>query len=246
MSDSVRITHPVTIDLLLNCFQFFYWANSLYICMHAAFLVPFFSFLRIFNLVPHKSSDLGSNKAYFLMRLDISFSAAGMVLQVYRTKTIQSHQRILEILLPLIPNSILCPVFALKNYFSLVPTPLFMASEGSGIKPVLASHFNHFFQACVRAAGFNPHQFPSRSFRQGGATFAFNCGAPSEFIKVQGDWQSDVYLIYLKLSTQKKLDILCSISTHLSHISLYLLYLFFFFSRGFGVYFILFFRTCSQ
>ena len=65
MSDSVRITHPVTIDMLLNCFQLFDWANSLHVCMHAAFLVAFFSFLRISNLVPYKSSDLGPNKAYF-------------------------------------------------------------------------------------------------------------------------------------------------------------------------------------
>ena len=224
MSDSVRITHPVTIDMLLNCFHFFDWANSLHVCMHAAFLVAFFSFLRISNLVPYKSSDLGSSKAYFLMRSDVSFSATGAVLRVYRTKTIQFHQRVLEIPLPLIPNSILCPVSALKNYFSLVPapldSPLFMVSVGSGIKPVLASHFNRFFKACVRAAGFDPQHFSSRSFRQGGATFAFNCGAPSEFIKAQGDWQSDAYLIYLKLSTQKKLDILRSISTRLSHITL--------------------------
>ena len=95
-----------------------------------------------------------------------------------------------------------------------------MVSEGSGINPVLASHFNRFFKACVLAAGFIPQHFSSRSFRQGGATFAFNCGAPSEFIKAQGDWHSDAYLVYLKLSTQKKLDILHSISTPLSHISL--------------------------
>ena len=214
MSDSVCITHPVTIDMLLNCFQFFDWANSLHVCMHAAFLVAFFLFLRISNLVPYKSSDLGSNEAYFLTRLDVWFSTAGAVLRVYRTKTIQFHQRVLEIPLPLIPNSILCPVSALKNYFSLVPgplvSPLFMVSEGSDIKPVLASHFNRFFKACVRAVGFC----------HGGAIFAFHCNAPSEFIKAQGDWQNDAYLIYLKLSMKKKLNILRSISTRLSHISL--------------------------
>ena len=66
MSDSVRITHPVTIDMLLNCFHFFDWANSLHVCMHAAFSVTFFSFLQISNLVPYKSSVISRNKAYFL------------------------------------------------------------------------------------------------------------------------------------------------------------------------------------
>ena len=72
----------------------------------------------------------------------------------------------------------------------------------------------------MRAACFNLQHFLSRRYRQGGTTFAFNYGAPSEFIKAQGDWQSDTYLIYLKRSMQKKLDILHSISTHFSHISL--------------------------
>ena len=110
--------------------------------MHAAFLVPFFSFLPISNFVPYKSSNLGSSKAYFLTHSDVSFSTAGVVLRVYRTKTIQIHQRVLEIPLPLTPNSILRPVSEHKNYFSLVPapfeSPLFMVSEGSGFYSVFS------------------------------------------------------------------------------------------------------------
>ena len=46
MVDSVRITRPVTTDMLLVFFRCFDWSNPLYVCMHAAFLVAFFSFLR--------------------------------------------------------------------------------------------------------------------------------------------------------------------------------------------------------
>ena len=53
MGDSVRVTHPVTVEILLNVFQHFDWSNQLHICMHALFLVAFFSFLRISNLVPY-------------------------------------------------------------------------------------------------------------------------------------------------------------------------------------------------
>lgn len=67
----------------------------------------------MYPIVPYKLSDLGSNKAYLLNHSDIS-SAAGAVLWVYRTKTIQFHQHVLEIPLLLIPDSILCPVSVLK------------------------------------------------------------------------------------------------------------------------------------
>ena len=98
------------------------------------------------------------------------------------------------------------------GFSSLVPSqassPLFVVNHFGSLQPLLAAHFNRFLKSCVAAVGLNPSNFSSRSFRQGGATFAFNCGAPTEFIKTQGDWRSDAYLVYLKLSTEKKLDIL--------------------------------------
>ena len=50
----------------------------------------------------------------------------------------------------------------------------------------------------------DPSNFSPHSFRRGGATFAFDCHIPSEIIKLQGDWQSDAYLVYLELSQQQK------------------------------------------
>ena len=118
-------------------------------------------------------------------------TAAGAYLHVFKTKTIQFKQKILEIPLPVIPNSILCPVTALTTYFTLVPassnSPVFLAPHGSGFTPVLARHFNLFLKRCVSSIGEDPSHFSSRSFRKGGATFAFNWGAPTEFIKTQGD-----------------------------------------------------------
>lgn len=42
MGDSFLVTHPVTVDILFNVFQYFDWSNQLHICMHALFLVTFF------------------------------------------------------------------------------------------------------------------------------------------------------------------------------------------------------------
>lgn len=192
--------------------------------MHALFLVAFFSFLRISNLVPYASADCHANKAYFLKHQDVYFTASGAVLKVYRTKTIQFKQRVLDIPLPFIPNSILCPVTALKKYFCTVhaldTSPLFIVHHCRSLKPILATHFNRFFKSCITTVGLELASFSSHSFRQGGATFAFNCGASTEFIKVQGDWRSDAYLVYLKLSTKKKLDILQAISACLAGLAI--------------------------
>ena len=104
----MRITHPVTVDILLNVFRHFDWSNPLHLCMHAAFLVAFFSFLRISNLVSYSFADAKSYKAYFLKRDDVSFTPSGAVLRVYRTKTIQFEQRVIELQVKLIKIKIVC------------------------------------------------------------------------------------------------------------------------------------------
>lgn len=221
MGDRSTHTFPIVVDILLRILQSFQPHNVFHACMRAAFLVAFFSFLRISNLVPYTLSEAHYSTSFFLRRRDITFTPSGAYLQIFKTKIIQFKQRIVEIPLPFIPNSIMCPVTALANYFKLVhaspESPVFLAPHGSGFTPVLGRHFNLFLKHCVSSIGEDPSHFSLRSFNKGGATFAFNCGAPTEFIKAQGDWKSDAYLVYLTLSTSKKQAILNAIATKLTN-----------------------------
>lgn len=195
VSCAVLVTYPVTVDILLNALRHFNLSCTLYVCTHAAFLVAFFSFLRISNLVPHSLDDLLSTAIiFFAARMFPSHPLA----QFYSSKTIQFRKLFLEIPLPFIPNSVLCPLIALSRYLRSVPAPLFLVSQGASLRPTLAAHFYQFFKACVVSVGLNPGFFFSRSFR---ATFASNCVASTELIKAQGDWRSGACLIYLKVST---------------------------------------------
>ena len=211
---------PITIDLLLRMLQLFDPHNALHVCMRALFLVAFFSFLRISNLVPRTLSDIGSPQASHLTRSCVRFFPQGACLRITRTKTIQFNQRVLEIPLPLISGSPLCPVTAIRQYIASTPLqphmPLFIIHKHHTHSPVLAHHYNAFIKAAISAIGADPTKYSSHSFRRGGASFAFNNQAPTEFIKAQGDWKSDAYLIYLTLSARKKFKILKSITARLS------------------------------
>ena len=139
-------------------------------------------------------------------------TAQGAILRITRTKTIQFRQRTLEIPLPLIRGSPLCPVTALKQYLAHTPvssqSPLFVSKSRGTYRPILAHQYNAFTKASVTALGLDPTKYSSYSFRRG--------GAPTAFIKTQGDWKSDAYLVYLTLSNESKLKILNSITTRLS------------------------------
>ena len=84
MSDHVYHTFPITVDILLCIFQSFQPCNVFHACMHAAFLVAFFSFLRISNLVPYTLSEVHSSTSFFLRRRDITFTASGAYLKGQR------------------------------------------------------------------------------------------------------------------------------------------------------------------
>jgi len=65
LGDFVARKKPITVEILLKLFRLFDFNNHLYLCMRALFLVAFFSFLRISNLVPYKLSDIGDPQACF-------------------------------------------------------------------------------------------------------------------------------------------------------------------------------------
>ena len=93
----------------------------------ALYLVAFFSFLRISNLVPHKISAFSPLEQ--LSRGDIFFSTPGLHILIKWSKTMQTRDTVKIIKLPALHSSPLCPVQAVKNLLMLTPggqdTPLF-------------------------------------------------------------------------------------------------------------------------
>ena len=197
---------------LVNCLDEHIPLHS---CMKALFLVAFFSFLRKSNLLYCARDGPGM----YLRRSDVEFAKDSAILKVYRTKTLLFKNRILSVPIPAIPNSNLCPVTALRNHTSLNPAPLgellFTVRDKDLYRPVSGRGANVFLKRCVESLGWSSDMFSMHSFRRGGATFAFRSGAPAQFIKSQGDWSSDAYLVYLVISAEDKLNVLKSLTTRL-------------------------------
>ena len=88
-----------------------------------AFLVALLLFLRIFNLVPYKLSDIADPQACHLIPSNVTFTPQGALLHITHAKTIQFWKQELEILLSHIPGSPLCPVTVLQPYLASVQLP---------------------------------------------------------------------------------------------------------------------------
>jgi len=97
----------------------------------------------------------------------------------------------------------LAQLYALSQYFTLVPAPNFAPffctpSRGS-LRPLTNDFFSKAIKSLISSIGLSPSDFSPHSFRWGGTTFAFQAGVPEHLIQRHGDWHSDAHRHYFSL-----------------------------------------------
>ena len=197
---------PITPAILRQLFKQIDFTLPLEVTFWAACLVAFFSFFRKSNLLVKSITSFDSN--LHLCRRDATFSEDGVTLAVRWSKTIQYRQRVLHIPLPRIPGSPLCPaqtlILALRLCNSPPSAPLFTYPTRTGWLPLTVQVFQDKLHKYLRQLNINPSDYSGHSFRRGGASFALECGLPSEVIKAQGDWASNAYENYINPSWEMR------------------------------------------
>lgn len=209
---------PLTPGILLQFYRNLDIRDSAHLALWCAILVGFFSFFRTANLVP-RSLD-SSSPHQVLSRGSITFTSSATLITVTRTKTRQAGDTALVVPVPYITGSPLCPTAALQSLFIAVSapdsSPLFTFTTPSGqLDCITATSLNNGIKHLVSMLSLDPADFSGHSLRRGGATFAFQCGIPSELIKLQGDWRSDAYMLYLTLPLADRLVLSQLIKQHI-------------------------------
>jgi len=214
LGDAPRQKLPITIDMLRGFSRQLDLTDPNSVVLLTAFLVAFFAFLRKSNLVPGKESDF--NNRLVLQRKHVTWDSAGRAyLTLSATKTIQFGERTITLPLALLSdrNAAICPSKNLRRMLSLPniragPTdPLFCLPGGRGkrTKALTYSVFLSSLKSLLVKQGYDVSKYAGQSFRRGGATFALECGVSEPFIKMQGDWRSDAYLLYATVSRASQL-----------------------------------------
>ena len=123
---TAKIKKIIDVNLLKNIVDICdtMWMGQIF---KAVYLVAFFSFLHISNLVPHKIAAFSPLEQ--LTRGDVFFAPPGLHILVKWSKTMQTRDTIKILKLPSLQASPLCPATAVKNLLLLTPghqdTPLF-------------------------------------------------------------------------------------------------------------------------
>ena len=119
-----------------------------------------------------------------------------------------------QIPLPVIPDSPLCPVIATQRAFSFVanvPPPhsqAFMWLDAASLcfKIFTYSKCLQCLRGALHAVGLPARDYACHSFRWGGESFAFQAGLPGKVIKIPGDWHSNAVLLYRTVPLSVRLE----------------------------------------
>ena len=155
------------------------------------------------SIVPPTKTAFDSNK--FLSRNDGVCTPFGLLVTLKYSKTNQHGDNNVVIPLHANPGSSLCPVQAFNDMCAKIPVnssdPLFCYLNQGRLVPFDADTVDKSFKKLMSLTGVvSSNQYTMHSFRRGGATFYFKSGVPGELVQLFGNWKSDCYLRYLRIS----------------------------------------------
>ena len=181
-------------DIVLAC-------SSLHspIVFKALYLLAFYSFLRLSNILPHSVATFDSTRHLYVG--DIIFSDSSAVVVVKWSKTMQYRAKVASVTIPALGTSDICPVAALQNIIhpsSLPNQPLFQIQSSRGITPLTDSVARKHLKQLSIALN-TPKMLTFHDFRRAGATWAFRAGVPVQDIQAQGIWSSSCVWRYIIL-----------------------------------------------
>ena len=132
----------------------------------AAFLLSFFSFLRISNLVTHSIHTFDHMKQ--LARADVIFAPPGAHLIIKWSKTLQFRDKVKVLKIPSLGSSKLCPVTALKHMMKLYHgdknSPLFQVKCFGKWVPLTDTRLRKFLSKIVHILGWSHKNITFHSF----------------------------------------------------------------------------------
>ena len=190
-------------------------------------LVYYLTMLRSSSLVPKTYKDVDPVRLLCWGNIqEITFQGTpGVLLQMYKTKTIQNCERIQEV--PLAQNDecpALCPVCALRTLKQIIgvenigpDTPVFQSRDYQGkLRPVLYSKFNAWYKFRLSEMGLDSKLYTLHGFRHGGIQQALMSEGNLALVKITSDHSSDVILEYSNVPADRRLTISRKVNSNLT------------------------------
>ena len=181
------------------------------------FLLAFFAFFRLSNLVPPLPREFDLSR--HLCRGDVLLDQQGATIIVKWSKTRQASHRHSTLLSGFhVWVRVLCALFRLSGPWWLVSQP--PKTPHCFVFPprllsLSQSNVRSFLSKVLASINVDPPSHTFHCFRRSGATFAFNHHLPIQAIKSHGTWTSEAVQAYIASDLKHTASVALSFQHHL-------------------------------
>ena len=170
------------------------------------FLLTFFAFFSISNLVPPSVTSF--SPLVHLCRGDFMPHPSFATIVVKWAKTLQKQSEFTTVQVPSLGVFPLCPLAAVATMVIRIPlspnSPMFSIPQGSGVVHITESKVRKFLATLLIALDIDPFTHTFHCFRRSGASLAFNSNVTLQSIKQHGTWSSDIVWSYIVSNPQQQ------------------------------------------
>ena len=150
---------------------------------------------------------------------DVIFEDSKALVVIKWSKTLQDRCRTPTVTIPVLGQSLLCPVVAIRAMFQLFPaheeSPLFQVPAADALVPLTDSMARkHLKQVSTAFSLCKPLTF--HDFKRAGASWAFQHSVPIQDIQAQGMWTSQCVWRYVHLPLSGASRVAESFRAHLA------------------------------
>lgn len=196
---------PITPGMLLAFKESLDMKNPLHVATFAACLVAFFGFFRKSNIAVQSTSAFSDGKCLRCCDIRVDAKEHALIVTPPGSKTRQfgaapSITIAGEKWHPLDPVAAWCNHMALSGVPSDSQVTAFSYVASGKRTSLTHDVIVQAAKTMARLTGLDPAEVAGHSFRRGGATWAFQCGASEILVQRQGDWLSACYKEYIELS----------------------------------------------
>ena len=168
----------------------------------ASFLLSFYAFLRISNVVPVNLSSFDPGKQ--ITWGDIVFLPGGAKITLKWAKNLQRYDQTHQVHIPIMNNPFLCPVHALWQLHLIERHQPSDPVIKHGQVPFIEGQLRRRLALVLKTMGISHTAHTYHSLRRSAASIAFNNNIPLENIKSHGAWSSDAVYKYLIENSQAR------------------------------------------
>ena len=206
-----RQASPLSREILIEISAKVIWNSQFHVCCYSAILIGFYLCLRSSNLVPLSSAQFNPSEQLTRGQVSLDEDLELGMFDIEWSKTVQYREKDLWLAVRPASRPDICPLATLKKLFDMVPADdsalcFSYRNKSNVLKALTYGQLSEQLKKWVESMGRDPTRYMLHGMRRGSTVHAYKTGIDDTALRLLGNWQSDMYLRYVDMDMEKRVE----------------------------------------